>query len=786
MTKANNLEYLASNLKKSMIDSFISFTVKDWYDDYNRILKRIINSKLEETLIIRSSALCEDNLNQTFAGAFKSVLNIPKEDEGSLISSINEILASYEEKHHFNPLNQIIIQNQLIDPKLSAVIFTRDPNTLSPYYTIEFDDTSGKTNLVTGFGNRKQIRIIKCMSSNVCYPWSLIIPAINEIEKLYAKRTIIIELALDQKDNIHMFQTRMLPMRKNHALRNLDRKFMETIRDSFEKLNKITRYNYFFSNMSDWNPAEMLGVNPRELSLSLYRFLITKDVWRDARSSIGYTDASPRELMFIISGKPYIDVESSLRSLTPALLSENLVDKLVKYQIKRLIRSPFLHDKIEFEIAYSCSDIEIPKRTSLLPKHRFKIEEIQEIQVSLTALTQNIFKNFSKILQESKNSLDEMKKIRNQYLQQDYFNEDLSLQEGLRFLSSLLTACKNLGVFPFARLARLAFICHDLILQLQKRGVLTHKFYQKFANSIKTIPSEINENYNLVKSGNINKEDFLRKYGHLRPGTYDITIPRYDQINFTILDFQRNKISNMKSNFVINSDIISKVEKVFKDSNLNIESIDFFNFVKQSIIWREKSKFEFTKVISDSLELLAGLGKNLGFSRRELSNLNIFQILLDENFNHKDSEIKKVWKKVIRKNLKLKNAYDKVVLAPTFTSKVDLFYVKVLESKPNFVTNDVIEAPIIVIDKIPFKKLPDLYKKIVVIEAADPGYDWIFSKGIAGFITKYGGVASHMAVRCAEYRIPAAIGCGELIYSQIIGANNVRIDANEKKILIIN
>ena len=38
---------------------------------------------------------------------------------------------------------------------------------------------------------------------------------------------------------------------------------------------------------------------------------------------------------------------------------------------------------------------------------------------------------------------------------------------------------------------------------------------------------------------------------------------------------------------------------------------------------------------------------------------------------------------------------------------------------------------------------------------------------IKGLITKYGGVNSHMAIRCAELSVPAAIGVGEVIYNKI-------------------
>ena len=53
--------------------------------------------------------------------------------------------------------------------------------------------------------------------------------------------------------------------------------------------------------------------------------------------------------------------------------------------------------------------------------------------------------------------------------------------------------------------------------------------------------------------------------------------------------------------------------------------------------------------------------------------------------------------------------------------------------------------------------------KIVLIENADPGFDWIFTKKIKSFATQYGGSNSHMAIRAAELNIPAVIGCGPKI-----------------------
>ena len=76
-------------------------------------------------------------------------------------------------------------------------------------------------------------------------------------------------------------------------------------------------------------------------------------------------------------------------------------------------------------------------------------------------------------------------------------------------------------------------------------------------------------------------------------------------------------------------------------------------------------------------------------------------------------------------------------------------------SVPNYITNLKASGKTVFINSQ--HKIEDLTGKIVLIENADPGYDWIFTQKIAGLITKYGGANSHI-IRCAEFGIPAAIG----------------------------
>ena len=99
-------------------------------------------------------------------------------------------------------------------------------------------------------------------------------------------------------------------------------------------------------------------------------------------------------------------------------------------------------------------------------------------------------------------------------------------------------------------------------------------------------------------------------------------------------------------------------------------------------------------------------------------------------------------------------------------------------SKPNFITQSTIEGEIVILKDL----RRDISDKIVVIENADPGFDWIFSHNIKGLITKYGGAASHMAIRCSEFGLPAAIGCGDKIF-QILNDNEIiQLDCLNQKI----
>ena len=113
-----------------------------------------------------------------------------------------------------------------------------------------------------------------------------------------------------------------------------------------------------------------------------------------------------------------------------------------------------------------------------------------------------------------------------------------------------------------------------------------------------------------------------------------------------------------------------------------------------------------------------------------------------------------------------------------------MYYHKIKASRGNFITNKKISGNSIYLREI--NNLKILNNKIVVIENADPGFDFIFSYQIKGLITKYGGANSHMAIRCLELDVPAIIGIGQNGFDKICNSNFIEFDCEQKTFKIIN
>ena len=201
--------------------------------------------------------------------------------------------------------------------------------------------------------------------------------------------------------------------------------------------------------------------------------------------------------------------------------------------------------------------------------------------------------------------------------------------------------------------------------------------------------------------------------------------------------------------------------------------------MKKSIKYREYSKFIFSKSIDLVFKNLEKFGNKFLIKKEELSYIKIFEILdLYFNLSHNES-IKKHIKENKIEYIRNKN----INLSDIILEGKDLYVQKRINLKINFISNKIIIGKVLDYKKA---KLNTNLNAIICIENADPGYDFLFSKNIKGLVTKYGGQNSHMAIRCAEFNLPALIGVGEQTYNKIINSKSIKIDCVLKKIEFIN
>ena len=156
-----------------------------------------------------------------------------------------------------------------------------------------------------------------------------------------------------------------------------------------------------------------------------------------------------------------------------------------------------------------------------------------------------------------------------------------------------------------------------------KKKKIDKKNYNIFFNSINTISKEFQSDIRLYKNNKLSKNKIVEKYGHLRPGTYDITSPRYDEkLDLFLKDPGSKKLININLNnkeLIFNKKFLDELAKIgFNDHQNNI--IDFFF---GSIEKRESSKFLFTKYLSEILKIISKELNKTKLSNHDISMLSI-------------------------------------------------------------------------------------------------------------------------------------------------------------------
>ena len=780
-SKANALKFLQERITKSKIEQIFDFTTEEWEKNELNILKNIETVFNGSLVIIRSSAVGEDTIEKSKAGNFTSVLNVNSKSRTKLKKSIETVINSYVKNSQPNYNNQILIQKQTTNVITSGVLFTKTPDIGAPYYVINFEDGKDTDSVTKGLiGNT--IKIFRKISlKDVPDKWKKLILSVIEIEQILKVDLLDMEFAITN-NNIVIFQVRPLTTVRKFSINNMEKKILKLMNKNRKKYRTMLRSSnirgnqLIFSDMTDWNPAEIIGNKPHSLDYSLYDYLVMKKSWLDGRLMLGYQKIDTPKLMRKFGNKPYVDVEISFNSLIPQNCDKKLSKKLIKFFLRKFMENPFLHDKAEFDILFTCYDTSLDLRLKELNNFGFSKNEIKNLKENLREFTNNIIRDFPKLSVRFNQSYEKLTRNRAEHVL-ELANSQKNYDDYLLASQKLLFDCKKYGVIPFSAIARIAFIGTALLRGLKSNSTLKSEIFDDFLAGISTPLSEFKEEMGKFVDGDISRKYFMEKYGHLRPGTYDITIPTYNKNH----DYLKNVKFLAKKSKNISKINEKRISKILEKHRLQFQEISFFEFVRQSITQRERLKFEFTKNLSQALEYIAIAGEKLGFSRQEMSNLEFNDIM---RFRTKNKQhLTSVWQSKAAKQNNIRRLNEHFLLPPIIFSEDDFQVIRYYISKPNYITKKQITENVLVLN--PKSKIPDIENKVVIIENADPGYDWIFTKNPAGLITKYGGVASHMAIRCAEIELPAAIGCGEILYDKLLESSKIRLDCANEQIMIL-
>jgi phosphohistidine swiveling domain-containing protein len=764
-TKAGTLAVLHGVLKTARIAPMHVFTVAQWQTDRSACLSEIACRLVKGPWIVRSSCGREDGAMHSNAGAFLSISDV---EAAGLEQAVDQVIASYGEAQ---PTDEVLIQPMLRQVLRSGVAFSHDPNTCAPYRVVNWSEGSDTTTVTGGMGGRVWQQAANCAAP----PAPTLLPVVSlldELLTLYGNVPIDCEFAVTREidsEVLWLLQARPLVLSEvpesdavqAARLENIQRKVARGMQPHPFLMGRRTVYGV----MPDWNPAEIVGIRPKPLALSLYRELITDAIWAYQRHNYGYRNLRSFPLMPHFFGLPYIDVRLSFNSFIPADLDEGLAGRLVDHYIDRLLAEPTLHDKVEFEIVFSCYTLDLPQRLERLAEAGFSKQERDAIAHSLRKLTNRIVHPKEGLWHGDAAKIDILNIRREELL--------ASSSDPLERIYWLLEDAKRYGTLPFAGLARAGFVAVQMLKSLVAVGVFTQDDYDAFMGGVSTVSGQLARD-----RATLDKTTFLARYGHLRPGTYDILSPRYDEAPELYFDWSlRPPVPDPVKPFALTLPQMREIVKLLETHGLQPDPVGLFDFMQAGIELRELAKFHFTRNLSDALALITEIGSQYGFSREDLAYCDIAAF---KELHVAATDPKDVLTRAIEQGKARYIETLKISLPPLIAKPEDVWSFEWPETAPNFITQKQVTAAVVCCDA-----REQLVGAIVCIPNADPGFDWLFAYPIAGLITAWGGANSHMAIRAGELGLPAVIGAGEVLYRRLATAQRLYIDCAGRRVEVL-
>ena len=422
-----------------------------------------------------------------------------------------------------------------------------------------------------------------------------------------------------------------------------------------------------------------------------------------------------------------------------------------------------LHDKVEFLVLPTCIN--------------FELDSYRQIYPYLNELENSDYAAYIQALRSVTNFVID-------YVLTDKHESTLSL-ESVNYITSIdqtlrqsLEICKDEEVLKFAHYARASFIASSFMRAAVNKGIFSEERLSEFWRSTNNLTSMMLSDAYAVKLGDMKYEVFLERFGHLRPGTYNLESSTYrESPDKFLVPLIESAAPSTYIPFNLTERERDLIDSNLKEIGIPLNSEIFLNFVKNATTGREILKLKFTKTLSRCLDQIIEVGSSLGLSREELNHINLgyFLDLNDDLATHPDilDELKTI--ALINKQKFM--FYSKIELPDFLSNKIKLNAFQVMKHQPSFPSKKNISAVLYKIISSEKFDIEDISGKVVAIENADPGYEFLFASSIAGLITAYGGPNSHMSIRCAEVNLPSVIGIGSEAFSSLHTGDFVEINS---------
>jgi choline kinase len=789
-TKADTLARLQRTVKAATIADQVTFTVGEWEQTRDVVTERISAAFAGRDIIVRSSTTHEDSFAASNAGGFTSVLGV--RGRAAVEAAVDRVIESYRIVDLPLSEQQVLVQPMVDGVALSGVVLTRTLDHGAPWRTIEYSVGSDTETVTSGAAGDvrtviarrdadvtevllRERAVIAQLADDELRALGALLVAVEEVERLLGYDALDIEFAIDAAGEVHLLQVRPLvaavagPSDDAAFVAASGRAHREWSEASVPPTHLPGAPRPMYGVMPDWNPAEIIGTAPGRLAVDLYRRLVTDEVWAEQRAGYGYRDVRPLPLLRIFAGRPYVDVRASFASFLPATLDDRSAARLLDASLERLAGDPALHDKVEFEVVPTCVDPDWQRWDRRLTEEGFASEERATLRAALTRITVGAFDRV------------DSDRAAVAALEAETAVVVASRADPLERAADLLRVTARWGTLPFAHLARGAFIAVSLLRGAEAQGLLSGAAVTDFLGALRTAGHGLTEDARAVAVGASDWTAFVDRWGHLRPGTYDVTSPRYDADPERFL---RPLVENASAGDpAVRSDTSDpEVSARLKDHGDLLRALALLGlpsgpeavdrFLRGAIEGREWSKLAFTRPLSDAIECIATGWERRGVAREEIVDVPLEMLLPDRNgVVLAAAHVREA----AQRGREERSVTSAMPFSPLICTESDLDVFVLSPGVPNFVGTSSVIAPVVELDE-GADTSPEVRGRIVLIPRADPGFDWLFGHGIAGLVTLYGGANSHMAIRAAEFGLPAAIGVGPQQYSRLSGAVEMELD----------